>query len=63
MAGAMRDWKKIAEALGAGIPPEELDRVVASLDGLEAAFRPLAAELPHETEPAVVLLCEPEGRQ
>lgn len=32
----------------------EIDRLVPVLDALEAAFRPLANALPHETEPALI---------
>ncbi|MEX2263530.1 MAG: hypothetical protein WD696_16350 [Bryobacteraceae bacterium] len=50
----MTDWKKIAEARGLNIPAADLERIAPSLDALEAAFRPLTASIPHETEPAVV---------
>ena len=51
-----RDWKAAAAAFAPGIPAEQLEKITPSLDGLEAAFRPLLAKLPLETEPAYVLL-------
>ncbi len=49
----MRNWKKIAEAEGFELPDGQLERISPVLDGLEAAFRPLAAGIPHDVEPAV----------
>ena len=51
-----RDWKAAAAAFAPGIPAEQLDKIAPALDGLNAAFRPLLAKLPVETEPAYVLL-------
>ena len=51
-----RDWKAAAAAFAPGIPVEQVEKIAPSLDGLEAAFRPLLAKLPVETEPAYVLL-------
>jgi hypothetical protein len=51
-----RDWKAAAAAFAPDIPAEQVEKISASLDGLEAAFRPLVARLPVETEPAYVLL-------
>ena len=51
-----RDWKAAAAAFAPGMPAEQLEKITPSLDGLEAAFRPLVAKLPLETEPAYVLL-------
>jgi hypothetical protein len=48
-----KDWKKIARANGLAIPGAALDRIVQSLDALEADFRPLVRGLPPDTEPAV----------
>ena len=48
----MKDWKKIAEGNGLDIPA--LERIIASLDGLEAAFRPLVDTIPHDVEPAII---------
>jgi hypothetical protein len=49
----MTDWRKLGEARG--IPPEDLDRVASVLESLEAAFRPLAQQIPPSTEPALIL--------
>lgn len=51
----MKNWKILATANGLGIPEEQLDRITPSLDALEAAFRPLAAGIPFEIEPAIIL--------
>jgi hypothetical protein len=50
----MTDWNLLAEAQSLDIPAEELSRVTAPLGALEAAFRPLIADLPPDLEPAVV---------
>jgi hypothetical protein len=50
---SMTDWVQMGQARG--IPPEDIDRVAAVLDSLEAAFRPLAKQIPPETEPALLL--------
>lgn len=49
------DWQRMAEARGLGLTPSELDRIVPVLARIESALSPLAAGIPHETEPAVVL--------
>lgn len=51
-----RDWKFAAAAFAPDIPAEQLEKIAPALDGLDAAFRPLLAKLPVETEPAYVLL-------
>ena len=56
----MKDWKLLASALDLDIPEAEMERVKASLDAVETAFRPLADTIPLETEPAYVLLLPPE---
>ncbi len=48
------DWKTLAAARRLDIPEADLDRLVAPLDGLERAFRPLAPAIPHDVEPAVI---------
>ena len=48
----MTDFKAVARARGLDIPEAELDRIVPTLEKLEAAFRPLAADLPPSLEPA-----------
>jgi hypothetical protein len=50
----MTDWKLIAEAQNLDIPADELPRVTAPLGALEAALRPLIADLPPDLEPVVV---------
>ena len=49
----MKNWKKIAEASQIRIPEADLDRITPALDALEAAFRPLTKDIPHDVEPAV----------
>ncbi len=49
----MNKWKAIARARELGIPDESLDAIAPVLDALEAAFRPLAATLSEDIEPAV----------
>ena len=56
----MKNWKKIAEASGLRIPEPDLDRIAPALDALEAAFRPLAKDIPHDVEPAVAFYVFPE---
>ena len=62
-----KDWKKIARANGLAIPDAALERIAASLDALEADFRPLARALPPETEPALAfhatMAAEPEDSE
>lgn len=55
-----RDWKSLARALDLGIPEADVEKVKPALDSLEESFRPLAANVPHLTEPAVVFLCPGE---
>lgn len=57
----MKDWKKIAETTILGTP--EMERLVESLDGLEAAFRPLVKKIPHDVEPAVIFQAAPPEAQ
>lgn len=60
-----RDWKAVAAVLAPDIPAEQVERLAPSLNGLEAAFRPLVNEerLPLDTEPAPVLLIAREKEQ
>lgn len=51
----MTDFKALARARGLDIPEAELDRIVPTLEALEAAFRPLAADLPPSLEPATCI--------
>jgi hypothetical protein len=50
----MKDWKKIANALAPGIPEADLAPMLAPLDKLETAFRPLAQSLEVHDEMAVI---------
>jgi hypothetical protein len=55
MEGAIvKDWKAIAAANGLDLKGPELDRLVQTLAALDAAFRPLTADLSPEIEPATV---------
>ena len=51
----MTDWIQIARARDLDIPREAVERAAPALEALEAAFRPLAAKLPHDMEPAITL--------
>lgn len=53
----MKDWKKIAETTIFGTP--DMERLVESLNALEAAFRPLVKAIPHDAEPAIVFQAAP----
>ncbi len=53
----MKDWKAIARASGLRVPDDQLERIATTLDGLEAAFRPLVKDLPAALEPAT-FVCE-----
>jgi hypothetical protein len=50
----MKNWKEIALASDVGLSDADVDRIAPGLDALEQAFRPLAATLSFEVEPAVV---------
>ena len=54
----MTNWKAASAAFAPDIPEDQLDRITAALNGLEAAFRPLVSDIPAETEPAYVLLVD-----
>jgi hypothetical protein len=47
-----KDWKKIARASGITIPDTAFERIVPTLDSLDAEFRPLVRALPPASEPA-----------
>lgn len=59
----MKDYQLLARALDLGVPGDELDRLVAPLEALEASFRPLLARLELETEPAYLLILPGEDEQ
>ena len=56
----MKNWMLIAAGLETGLSEAEIEEIAPVLDALEASFRPLAAALPHETEPAVTFDVSPE---
>jgi hypothetical protein len=58
----MKNWNKIAEANDLRIPETDIQRIAPALDALEAAFRPLAKNIPDDIEPAVSFRVFPEGR-
>jgi hypothetical protein len=49
------DWRALAHARALNISDADLDRIAPVLESLDAAFRPLARQIPHDVEPAVVL--------
>ncbi len=49
-----KDWKQTAAAWNLPIPAEDLEKIIPSLDGLEAGFRPLANSLDANTESAMI---------
>ena len=56
------DWKALAAARRLDIPEADLDRITAPLDGLERAFRPLTATIPHDVEPAIIFHAAEEAQ-
>ena len=48
----MTDWVSMAKAQGIVLPAADSQRMVNALAALEQAFRPLAANLAPELEPA-----------
>jgi hypothetical protein len=56
-----KDWKAIADGLNVQIPDSDMEKIQASLNGLDSAFQPLLENLPHDTEPAVIFQCQPKG--
>ncbi len=56
----MKDWKLMVKANGFDISDQEIERFQSTLDGLEAAFRPLIQRIPLELEPAVIFRRQPE---
>ena len=57
----MTDWKAIARGRGLAIPETDVEAIAPRLDALEAAFRPLAAKLTPDQEPAAVFRADPES--
>lgn len=54
----MKDWKAIAKASGFDIPQKDIDRAIAPLEALDLVFRPLAAALTPDVEPATEFRAE-----
>ena len=57
------DWEALAKARGLEIPPAEMDRVIEPLRALERRFRPLAAGLSFDLDPATTFCADPESRE
>ena len=57
------DWEALAKARGIEIPSEQLDRVIEPLRALEKRFRPLAAALSFDLDPATTFCADPEFRE
>jgi hypothetical protein len=55
----MTDWKSLAAARCPDIPGDAVASIIPSLEGLEAAFRPLAKTLTADVEPALVFVPAP----
>jgi hypothetical protein len=58
----MSDWKKAAAAFAPDMPEDAVERAAKALDTLESVFRPAAAKIPQETEPAYTMKLEEEAR-
>jgi hypothetical protein len=54
----MKDWRAIAQAYGLPLSARDLDRIVAPLDALEEAFRPLVSDLTPDLEPCIEFSAE-----
>ena len=54
----MKDWDAIVKASGLGIPADQIERIAKPLTALETAFRPLAATLSFQDEPAAIFDAE-----
>ena len=50
-----------AAAAAAGVPPDQIERVTRPLEALEAVFRPLAASLTFDEEPATTFEAAEDG--
>ena len=59
MVRGMTDLAALAAALG--IPREQMERVAKPLEALEAAFRPAAATLEFDEEPATTFDAAEDG--
>jgi hypothetical protein len=54
----MKDWIAIAKLTIPDLPAQDIGRLVAPLAALEESFRPLAAALTPDQEPAVAFHVE-----
>lgn len=51
----MKNWKVIASGNGLNLTDEQIAKITPPLDALEAAFRPMVSQIPHEIEPSITL--------
>lgn len=58
----MKNWKTLAEANGLGIPESDMDRITIPLQGLDEAFRKLAASFPPDTDSALIFEASPDAK-
>ena len=58
----MKNWKALSEAYGLEIPDADIDRITPPLQGLEDAFRKLAASFPSDTDSALTFDASPEAK-
>ena len=58
----MKDWKLTSKAWNLPIPDDELEKITPALNGLEAAFRPLAESLRIEDESALIYRLDGGGK-
>lgn len=56
----MNNWILLAQARGLEIPEPELGRIAATLEALEASFRPLAQTLDASVDSASTYIAAPE---
>jgi hypothetical protein len=50
----MKNWKLVAEAYGHGVSGAELERILPSLESLDAEFRKVLNSLPSDAESAAI---------
>ena len=50
----MKDWKQLAAVLAPDIPPDQVERLAVTMEGIEISFRPLTAQIRSDTEPAYI---------
>jgi len=59
----MTNWKLLVKAQELAISDQEVDQIQASMDALEAAFRPLIGRISSYVEPALIFRCLPEEKE